>query len=67
MMRSISHPRRARDPTLLGRPPRRRAGARGDVLIVAAMGEALDEDERALFKRLTGRDREPGNQASKSS
>ena len=32
------------------------------VLLLAAMGEALDDDERALFKQLTGRDREPGIQ-----
>jgi hypothetical protein len=29
------------------------------VLLIAAMGEALDEDERAIFTKLTGRDREP--------
>jgi hypothetical protein len=29
------------------------------VLLVASMGEALDDDERALFKQLTGREREP--------
>jgi hypothetical protein len=28
-------------------------------LLIAAMGEALDDDERALFKRITGRDCEP--------
>lgn len=30
------------------------------VLLIAAMGEALTEEERALFNQLTGRDREPG-------
>jgi ribosomal protein L37AE/L43A len=29
-------------------------------LLIASMGEALDEDERALFKELTCRDHEPG-------
>jgi hypothetical protein len=30
------------------------------VLLIAAAGEELTDDERAEFKRLTGRDREPG-------
>jgi hypothetical protein len=30
------------------------------VLLIAAAGEALTDDERVEFKRLTGRDREPG-------
>jgi hypothetical protein len=30
------------------------------VLLIAAMGEVLTDDERALFKTLTGRDREQG-------
>jgi hypothetical protein len=29
------------------------------VLLIAATGEALDDDERALFKQITGRDHEP--------
>jgi hypothetical protein len=29
-------------------------------LLIASMGEALLDDERALFKELTGREREPG-------
>jgi hypothetical protein len=29
-------------------------------LLIAAMGEALDDDERTLFKQFTGREREPG-------
>jgi hypothetical protein len=29
-------------------------------LLIAAMGEALTDDERAIFKKLTGREREPG-------
>jgi hypothetical protein len=29
-------------------------------LLIAAMGEALDDDERAIFRELTGREREPG-------
>jgi hypothetical protein len=30
------------------------------VLLVASMGEPLTDDERAVFKKLTGREREPG-------
>jgi hypothetical protein len=30
------------------------------VLLIAAMGEALAQEERALFAKLTGREREPG-------
>lgn len=30
------------------------------ILMIAAMGEALSDDERVLFKQLTGREREPG-------
>ena len=30
------------------------------VLLIAAMGEALTADERAVFTKLTGREREPG-------
>jgi hypothetical protein len=32
----------------------------GCILLIAAMGEALDEDERAIFRRLMGRAVEPG-------
>jgi hypothetical protein len=34
--------------------------ARGQVLLIAAVGEELTEDERVVFKQITGRDREPG-------
>jgi hypothetical protein len=30
------------------------------VLLIAAMGEALTDDERSIFAKLTGREREPG-------
>lgn len=30
------------------------------ILLIGAMGEPLDHEERQIFKRLTGRDREPG-------
>src|SRR6476620_2899677 len=34
------------------------------VLLIAAMGEPLTEDERPIFTRLTGRDRELGTRVS---
>ena len=34
-------------------------GAAWRVLLIAAMGEPLNDDERALFAKLTGREREP--------
>jgi hypothetical protein len=34
------------------------------ILSIAAMGEALTEEERAIFKQFTGRDREPGERVS---
>ena len=48
------------DPKLLG------SALSGDswqvlrVVLIAAMGEALSDDERVIFKQLTGRDHEPG-------
>jgi hypothetical protein len=51
------------DPMLLG------AALEGDswrawrTLLIAAMGEELDRDERAIFKKLTGREREAGERA----
>jgi len=30
------------------------------ILLIAAMGEALTDEERAIFAKLTGREREPG-------
>jgi hypothetical protein len=35
------------------------AGPEWRVLLIASAGEALDDDERAIFKQLTGREREP--------
>jgi hypothetical protein len=29
------------------------------ILLIAAMGEALDDDERVIFRKITGREREP--------
>ena len=36
-------------------------------LLIAAMGEDLTQDERAVFKKFTGRDREPGRRVESSS
>jgi hypothetical protein len=54
------------DPNLLG------AAIAGDswrswrTLLIAAMGESLTEDERATFRALTGRDREPRHVSTSS-
>jgi hypothetical protein len=49
------------DPSLLGNVLSGDSWLPWRVLLIAACGEALDEDERALFKQLTGgREREPG-------
>jgi hypothetical protein len=47
------------DPQLLGRALRGESWTAWKVLMLAAMGEALTDTERAVFKRLTGRDHEP--------
>jgi hypothetical protein len=48
------------DPALLGDVLSGPSWRAWRVLLIAAMGEPLDDTERALFKTLTGRDREPG-------
>ena len=47
------------DPNLLGNVLAGDSWAAWRVLLIAAMGEALTEDERVIFTRLTGREREP--------
>jgi hypothetical protein len=47
------------DPALLGKALAGESWRAWRVLLVASMGEALDDDERAIFQRLTGREREP--------
>jgi hypothetical protein len=47
------------DPKLLGSLLGGASWRAWRVLLIAAMGEALDDDERALFKQITGRDHEP--------
>jgi hypothetical protein len=48
------------DPQLLGNVLVGDSWKAWRVLLIAACGEALTEDERQLFKQLTGREREPG-------
>jgi hypothetical protein len=47
------------DPNLLGTAIAGESWGSWRTLLIAAMGEALCEDERATFRALTGRDREP--------
>lgn len=47
------------DPALLGAVLAGDSWRAWRILLIAAMGEALDDDERAIFSRLTGREREP--------
>jgi hypothetical protein len=48
------------DPNLLGNALPGDTWRPWRILLIAAMGEALTDDERVIFKQLTGRDREPG-------
>jgi hypothetical protein len=48
------------DPALLGHALPGDTWAAWRTLLIAAMGEELSEDERVIFKQLTGRDHEPG-------
>jgi hypothetical protein len=47
------------DPKLLGGALPGETWAAWRILLIAAMGEALTPEERAIFTRLTGREREP--------
>ena len=48
------------DPNLLGNTLARDSWQPWRVLLIAGEGEELDDDERAIFKQLTHREREPG-------
>lgn len=48
------------DPNLLGKVMSAASWSSWKILLIAAAGEALTETERVEFKRLTGREREPG-------
>ena len=47
------------DPHLLGNALPGDTWQSWHILLIASMGEELTEDERIIFKQLTGRDREP--------
>src|SRR6476620_10165864 len=47
------------DPNLLGTAIAGDSWMSWRILLIAAMGEELREDERAIFSQLTGREREP--------
>jgi hypothetical protein len=49
------------DPQLLGGVLVGKSWQPWRTLLIAAMGETLSEDERAIFRALTGREREPGS------
>ena len=44
------------DPHLLGNVLKGKSWRAWKILLIAAMGESLDADERAIFKQFTGRD-----------
>ena len=48
------------DPQLLGDTLAGDSWSAWRALLIAAMGEQLDNSERAIFKKFTGREREPG-------
>jgi hypothetical protein len=48
------------DPALLGKVLGGESWRAWRVILIAAAGEALDDDERVIFKKLTGRTGEPG-------
>jgi hypothetical protein len=48
------------DPALLGNVLKGESWAPWRVMLIAMMGEKLYEEERGIFARLTGRNREPG-------
>ena len=60
MTPSIAIRRALADPQLLGKVLAGGSWAAWRVLLTAAMGEPLLDDERELFATLTGREREPG-------
>jgi hypothetical protein len=60
-MRTQTNLRKAlSDPHLLGNSLPGDTWKPWRTLLIAAMGEELTEDERAIFKQMTGREQEPG-------
>jgi hypothetical protein len=52
------------DPQLLGGALAGLSWRAWRVLLIAAMGEELDDEERVIFKQITGREREPGQRVT---
>ena len=59
MRPTISLRKALSDPNLLGRALAGVSWCAWRILLIAAMGEALTDEERETFKQLTGRDHEP--------
>jgi hypothetical protein len=59
-MADVSMRQALEDPKLLGTLLSGDSWLAWRILLIAAMGEALTDDERVIFKKLTGREREPG-------
>ena len=59
MRPTISLRKALSDPNLLGRALAGGSWRAWRILLIAAMGEALTDEERETFKELTGRDHEP--------
>jgi hypothetical protein len=60
MTPTVSIRKALKDPSLLGNVLAGDSWRAWRVLLVASMGERLDDTERAIFLKLTGRDHEPG-------
>jgi hypothetical protein len=60
MTPTVSIRKALRDPSLLGNVLAGETWRAWRVLLIASLGEALDDTERAIFAKLTGRNREPG-------
>jgi hypothetical protein len=58
-VRPVSMRQALADPMLLGKAIEGPSWFGWRTLLIAAMGEGLDDAERAIFKKLTGREREP--------
>jgi len=60
MLRPAGNEKALREPKLFGRILQGDSWYGWRVLLIASAGEQLTDDERLEFKRLTGREREPG-------
>jgi hypothetical protein len=64
MRPQISMRKAVADPLLLGHVMKGESWATWRTLLIAAMGEKLTDDERVVFKQMTGREREPEQRVS---